>query len=157
MHELVLWSGFFGAWLLVAGPLYQAALELAGENISREDFASVRPAEPSRPKPSGWWWLIPPVGFWKQRRYAEGERQAMMAAMPQDVMANWLSFMNKATAWFYVASGAFLIAIKETYELVEGHEWPTWVFWALIVVMAGLATGNTAVRLGQTQQLVRES
>ncbi len=71
MHELILWSGFFGAWLLVAGPLYQAALELAGENISREDMAGVQPT--SRPgEPSGWWWLIPPVGFWKQRRYAKG-------------------------------------------------------------------------------------
>lgn len=157
MHELALWSGFLGAWLLVAGPLYQGALELAEENISQEDVAKVRPTEPTRPKPSGWWWLIPPVGLVKQRRYAEAEREAMMAAMPHDVRANWLSFMNKATAWFYVASGAFLIAIKETYELVEGHEWPTWVFWALVVVMAGLATGNTAVRLGHTQQLVRES
>jgi hypothetical protein len=154
MHELVLWSGFFGAWLLVAGPLYQAALELAEENITQEDVAKVRPTEPTRPKPSGWWWLIPPVGFWKQRRYSEAERQAMMAAMPHDVMTNWLSFMNKATAWFYVASGAFLIAIKETYELVEGHEWPTWVFWVLVVLMAGVATGNTAVRLSRTQALV---
>ena len=41
MHELILWSGFFGAWLLVAGPLYQAALELSEEDISRDDTAGV--------------------------------------------------------------------------------------------------------------------
>ena len=41
MHELILWSGFFGAWLLVAGPLYQAALELSEEDISRDDMAGV--------------------------------------------------------------------------------------------------------------------
>ncbi len=153
MHELILWSGFFGAWLLVAGPLYQAALELGEENISREDMAGVQRNEPES-RPSGWWWLIPPVGYWKQRRYAQSERKAMMAALPHDVMANWLTFMNKATAWFYVASGAFLIALKETYELVEGHEWPTFVFWALVVVMAGIATGNTAVRMSRDQELV---
>jgi hypothetical protein len=153
MHELILWSGFFGAWLLVAGPLYQAALELGEENISREDMAGVQRNE-TESRPSGWWWLIPPVGYWKQRRFAQEERRAMMAALPHVVMASWVTFMNKATAWFYVASGAFLIALKETYELVEGHEWPTWVFWVLVVVMAGLATGNTAVRMSRTQELV---
>ena len=156
MHELILWSGFFGAWLLVAGPLYQAALELGEENISRHDMAGVQPATPAGRRPSGWWWLIPPVGYWKQRRYAQEERKAMMAALPHDVMANWVSFMNKATAWFYVAAGAYLIALKETYELIEGHEWPTWVFWVLVVVMAGIATGNTAVRMSRAHQLVEQ-
>jgi hypothetical protein len=156
MHELILWSGFFGAWLLVAGPLYQAALELRDENLSREDMAGLQPTEPTRKRPSGWWWLIPPVGYLKQRRYAQDEREAMMAALPRDVMTRWVSFMNKATAWFYVASGAFLIALKETYELVEGHEWPTWVFWVLVVVMAGIATVNTAVRMNNTHQLVEQ-
>jgi hypothetical protein len=28
MEQLVAWAGFFGAWLLFAGPLYQANLEL---------------------------------------------------------------------------------------------------------------------------------
>ena len=156
MHELILWSGFFGAWLLVAGPLYQAALELGEENISREDVAGVQPTPSAGHRPSGWWWLIPPVGYWKQRRYAQEERKAMIAALPHDVMANWVSFMNKATAWFYVAAGAYLIALKETYELIEGYEWPTWVFWVLVVVMAGIATGNTAVRMNHTHQLVEQ-
>jgi hypothetical protein len=154
MHELILWSGFFGAWLLVAGPLYQAALELGEENVSREDVARFQPTRSATERPSGWWWLVPPVGYWKQRRYAQRERQAMMAALPPDVMANLVMFMNKATAWFYVASGAFLIALKETSELVEGHEWPTAVFWVLVVVMAGIATANTPVRMSRAHQLV---
>ena len=61
---------------------------------------------------------------------------------------------EKATAWLYVAGGAFLIALKETYELVEGHEWPTAVFWVLVVVMFGIAAVNTAVRMSRTHQLV---
>jgi hypothetical protein len=65
VHELILWSGFLGAWLLVAGPLYQAAQELD-----------------------------------------------------------------------------------------EGHEWPTAVFWVLIVVMFGIAAVSTAVRISRTHQLV---
>ena len=67
----------------------------------------------------------------------------MMAALPRDVMASWVTFMNKATAWFYVASGAFLIALKETYELVEGHEWPTLVLNDLEVTVEGVETSNS--------------
>ena len=48
-------------------------------------------------------------------------RKSMMTELPHHVMANWLTSMT-GPAWFYVASGAFLIALKETYELVEGPE-----------------------------------
>jgi hypothetical protein len=33
-------------------------------------------------------WLISPVGCWKQQRYAQDERNAMMTSLPRDVMAN---------------------------------------------------------------------
>jgi hypothetical protein len=77
-----------------------------------------------------------------------------MGAMPRETMLGLVSYMNKATAWFYVAAGAFLIALKETYELVEGHEWPTAVFWVLIVGMLAIAAVNTAVRVSRTHKLV---
>jgi hypothetical protein len=34
MEHLVAWAGFFGVWLLVAGPIYQANLELRAENVA---------------------------------------------------------------------------------------------------------------------------
>ena len=37
--------------------------------------------------------------------------------------------------WFYVAAGAFVITLKETRELVEGHHGPTAVFRVLVLVM----------------------
>jgi len=157
MHELILWSGFFGAWLLVAGPLYQAAQELDEEEVSRDDFEGLKRQQAPEGKPSAWWWLLPPVGYWKQRKYAERQREAVMAAMPREMMVGLVSYMNKATAWFYVAAGAFLIALKETYELVEGHEWPTAVFWVLVVVMFGIATVNTAVQMSRTHRVIAKS
>ena len=51
-------------------------------------------------------------------------------------MAGLVRFINKATGWLYVALGALLIAVKETWELVEYNEWPTWLFWVLIVADA---------------------
>jgi hypothetical protein len=36
MDQVIAWAGFLGAWLLVAGPLYQGALELSAEEVDRE-------------------------------------------------------------------------------------------------------------------------
>jgi hypothetical protein len=44
-----------------------------------------------------------------------------------------------------VGLGAWLIALKETYELGEHYEWPLFVYWALVVAMSLLALGVTAV------------
>lgn len=34
VHELIAWCGFLGAWLLFAGPIYQAALEPGGSLLN---------------------------------------------------------------------------------------------------------------------------
>lgn len=77
-----------------------------------------------------------------------------MAALTADEMTGLVRFVNKATGWLYVALGALLIAVKETWELVEFNEWPSWLFWALIVLMAAAATLNTTVRMVHTHRLV---
>ena len=42
-------------------------------------------------------------------------------------------------------SADFLIAVKETWELVDAFHWPVWVFWVLFVVMPIVSVAN-AVR-----------
>ena len=56
-------AGFVGAWLLVAGPLLQGAIELRDEEMDREGFEKVK-GDVEYPQPiSRWWWLLaPPVG-----------------------------------------------------------------------------------------------
>jgi uncharacterized membrane protein YhhN len=56
------------------------------------------------------------------------------------------NYVNKATAWVYVGVGGLLIAVKETYELTHGLEWPIAVFWVLLAVMAALSVGNAVAR-----------
>src|ERR1700727_150478 len=36
MNQVIAWAAFLGAWLLVAGPLYQGAIELHEEDIDRD-------------------------------------------------------------------------------------------------------------------------
>ncbi len=40
-----------------------------------------------------------------------------------------------------------LLAAGETWQIIEHHRWPVWLFCLLIVVMLGVAALNTAVRL----------
>lgn len=152
VHELILWAGFFGAWLLVVGPVYQAVLELAEEDVEFDRIREVADAVPRPPPVSPWWWLVPPV-YVVERRSRQGRHRRGLAAHLSD--ADFLALrglVNKATGWLYVAVGGLLIAVKETGELVEGLEWPTWVFPVLIVGMLALALGNAARRSYRDEQ-----
>jgi hypothetical protein len=147
MEDIIRWAAFAGGWLLVAGPLFQGAVELRNENFDRDAIAAAtegveRPARPSR-----WWWLLPPV-MWIMRRFRETrhERDVMLRLDPEQ-RVRYLGFMNKATGWFTVAGGALLIAAKETWELTEHLHWPIAIFWVLMVVMAIAAILNMAIRM----------
>jgi hypothetical protein len=53
MSQMIAWAAFLAAWLLVAGPLYQGALELREEDVDREGIeastaGTPRPDPPSR-------------------------------------------------------------------------------------------------------------
>ncbi|WP_285503614.1 hypothetical protein [Actinokineospora sp. NBRC 105648] len=154
MHTLIAWCGFFGAWLLVAGPVYQAALELHEQDVERDQLAAAMQDAGPVPRVSPWWWLLPPVRYWRQRKVNRAYRKAFMAALSAEQIDVLVTFINKATAWLFVGLGGLLIATKETYELAEHHEWPTAVFWVLVVVMVVLCLLNTAARMHRTKDVV---
>lgn len=152
MPYLIAIVGFLGAWLLVAGPLFQAYLELQEEEFDRERMDA---AVASVPKPEGfspWWWLLPPVAWFMQRQRSRAHRTAVMKALDPDLVAQTVSFMNKANGWFIVAGGAALLGVKETWELVEAFEWHVAVFWVLIVLAPILCVVNLVVRAIQAEQ-----
>jgi hypothetical protein len=136
MDAFLHWAGFFGAWLLVAGPLFQASIELREEAFDREAFAATMATVPPARRTSAWWWLLPPVAYILRRRRTRAMREAVLVAMSPSQRSAFVGFQNKAHGWFMVAGGAFLIALKETGELVELYELPTWVFWVAIIVLA---------------------
>jgi hypothetical protein len=151
VHELIAWCGFLGAWFVVAGSIYQAALELEEENFEREEMASLV-AEIERPRrPSPWWWLIPPVGYLLRRRNGRAYRAAFMHAMTPEQLERMVRLINKANGWMYVGLGGLLIATKETWELREAYEWPVAVFWILVAGMPLLCAVNTAARMARTR------
>jgi hypothetical protein len=149
MDQVIAWAAFAGAWLLVAGPLYQGALELSHEDVDREGLEASK-ARVQRPKPpSPWWWLVPPVFYLLRRQRSREYLRAVFDQLTQDQKQQFARFVNKATGWFTVALGASLLAAEQTWLITERYEWPVWLFWLLLAVMLGLSVLNTAVRMSR--------
>jgi hypothetical protein len=154
METFINICGFFGSWLIVAGSLYQAALELKDQDIARDHIEETRQNIPPQRHASAWWWLLPPVKIVLERRLSNSWRRDFLQALPREDIAGLLSFMNKATGWIFVSSGGLLLAVKESYELIHGLEANLVWFWVLCIVMPLLCALNTAVRARRTQQVL---
>jgi hypothetical protein len=152
MNQVIAWVGFLGAWLLVAGPLYQGAIELQEEDVDRDaiEASTARVARPDPPSP--WWWLLPPVMYVIRRRSHAAFRRAALAQLTQAQREQFTSFVNKANGWFTVAAGATLLAAEQTWQVIERNRWPVWLFWLLVIVMLGASVLNTAVRMNQDER-----
>lgn len=152
MEYVIALCGFVGGWLLVAGPVWQAAIELREEEIDRDAIEVVKLNVVPPAKVSPWWWLLPPVAYVLQSRRQQAYRRAFNAAMAPEQLKQTLSFLNKANGWVIVAVGGSLIAAKETWNLVGDFHWPTWVFWILVVVMPLIAVASTLRKMSNTQK-----
>lgn len=142
-----------GAWLLVAGPLYQGALELLEHDLDHQAGGRIPPPPP----PSSWWWLLPPVMLALRRRRAGSYNREILSSLSPQQRAQRSIFIRKATGWFIVGSGAALLAVKETWELAERGDWPLAGFAALLALMAVLVGANTAALIGRQRRLFSES
>jgi hypothetical protein len=155
--EFFAWCAFLGAWLLVAGPVYQAALELEEEGVEREALHRASAAVPEPEHVSPWWWLVPPVAWWKAKR-REGEyRRAILLEMKTEDVAAFVGFVDKAAGWLLVATGGLLLAANESWQLVEDHDWPHWAAAPFIFGMGGLALSYTVFRMKRSHGVLDES
>jgi hypothetical protein len=149
VDEVIAWVTFAGAWLLVAGPLYQGSLELTELDLDREGIqgkaAAVQAAARARPSP--WWWLLPPVMYVLYHRWYKAAQQVMLAQLTDTQRAQMTRFQSKATGWFTVAAGASLLAAGDTWHIVQQYGWPVWLFWLLVAVMLAVAVLPTAVQV----------
>lgn len=155
MREVVAVCGALGAWLLVAGPIYQAALELGEQEFDREQLSAAFASVPPSPRVSLWWWLLPPVAYVLQARRSRAHRQAIMDVLTPEQLRQMVTFMNKANGWFVVASGAFLLAVQQTWALQDLFGWPPLAFWVMVVALSLLCVGYVIYRMLLTDRVLR--
>lgn len=154
MDVVIHLAGFVGAWLLVAGPLLQGAIELRDEEMDREGFERVKGDVDYPPPISRWWWLLPPVAIYKNKKRSDDFRMRTMGVLTPQQRAQFLGFSNKAAGWFTVAGGAFLIFLKETWELAELFDLALWLYIVVVIVLAIAAVANTISRLSKTDEIL---
>jgi hypothetical protein len=160
MNEVIAWAGFAGAWLLVAGPLYQGSVELRELDLDRDVMEGIKASAvqaAQEDSPSAWWWLLPPVMYVLRRRWNRAFQQVTFAQLSATQRGQLTSFRHKASGWFTVATGAALLAASETWAVVERHGWPAWLFWLLIVVMIAASVLNTAIRMISDERADRQA
>jgi hypothetical protein len=153
---VVAWAGFAGAWLLVAGPVYQAAIELEAEEIERDAIRGAAQAIPGPPPFSRWWWLIPPVGYALGVRRRRAQRRELMHVLTPAQMGQLVRYANKSTGWILIASGAFLVALKETWSPKEIYRWPVPVYVLVVVLMLVACALITLVRQRRTHDIMTQ-
>ena len=156
MEYLIVACGALGAWLLVAGPLYQAALELGEQEFDREEMGRVMEGIDVPTRVSPWWWLLPPVAYILQQRQQRAHRQAVLDALGPEQLEQSVNFVNKASGWMIVASGAFLIAVKETYELIELLHLHVAIFWILVVLLPVLCVSFVVAQVKRTAKMLKK-
>lgn len=156
-HHAFEWCGFIGAWLLVAGPLSQAALELADEEFEREDLERLTARIEAPPPVSRWWWLIPPVAYILRLRRRDAYHRRVVEVASQEELEPLLHFRETAAAWGYVSAGAFLIAIKETSELRDAYEWSRLGFWGVVALMWALCALSIRVRSRRRSEMLAKA
>jgi len=151
VDDVIAWATFAGAWLLVAGPLYQGSVELGEMQFDHQGIqGQAAAAQEARTRPSAWWWLLPPVMYVLYRRWYKALRRSMLAQLTETQREQFTSFQSRSTGWITVAAGATLLAAGETWHIVRHYAWPAWpawLFWLLVVVMLAVAVTNTAVRM----------
>lgn len=158
MTSLVEWCGFVGSWLLFAGPVFQATLELREEGLERDRLTAVSAEKAQQfPKTSAWWWLFPPVRYLLERRRSKVYRDAVMSALTQQERESLVHYLNKATGWTFVGLGALLLALQETWDLREHYGWSSWVYWVVVLVMILLCSATTSVLLRRGNSLLELS
>ncbi|SDI87174.1 hypothetical protein SAMN05444157_0571 [Frankineae bacterium MT45] len=153
MADFIEWCSFLGAWLLVAGALFQAILELREQDLRRDEMIELSTTLPKVEPVSAWWWILPPLHLWLQRRRNEASRQRLLNQLSDEAMEGLLTFMNKARGWFIVGSGGLLLAVAETWGLTEKYGWRTWIFWVVILVMASACVLNAVGMIARTQKV----
>jgi hypothetical protein len=110
---------FAGSWILFLGAIYQATVEMGEHQHVRRRLEAVALGVAAPPEISRWWWLLPPLRIVLVRLRANKIHRAFIEAVSFDDFEALITLVNKFRGWLFVASGTYVLAVKET--LPFGH------------------------------------
>lgn len=155
METFMAWLVFLGAWLLFAGPIYQAVLELRDEDI---EIDRIRAAKASVQKPenvSAWWWILPPLKIYKEFASRRAYQWRYVKTLTREDLESVVSFQSKAFAWSLVAVGGFFVACDETYNVVQQEGWSNLVLLLMIIGMLVLSILNLILQTSRAKAVTK--
>ncbi|MGM0238008.1 hypothetical protein [Enterococcus sp. AZ103] len=128
---------FLGDWLLFIFPMYQGVLEITEQKKALRRFMKKGKKYPDI---SLWYWLLPPYKiFLERQRIKRILRDSIDSEKNFFVMQ---PFMNKATAWFFVAIAGLLNGIAATNDLLEQFKvelpWQLFILLILVLIVSGI-------------------
>ncbi len=144
LETLIRWAAYVGGWLLVIGPLLQSRVELEAERAHLTEIQEAARAALPPSQVSAWWWLLPPVAMFLTRRRQSEYEATLRSVLDDSQLERLRRYFIVARGWMIVATGALLIAVKETYELAHHLHWAPTGFWVLggIAVVVTSATSS---------------
>lgn len=122
MASVILVIELIGVWLLFGAPLLQATTELY-EEVSGWDKIKAHHdtrTPQSIKKHSFWWWLLPPLKIYLEKRRIRKIKQRYAHVKLSDASRQELrQFSLKVNGWSGVTLGGWLVAISTTWDFSE--------------------------------------
>lgn len=145
--KFILIIEMIGDWLLFAGPLLQAAIELREEADGWDDVHKhLREAVKSDDWPkrvSFLWWLLPPVKIHLERKRSDKAQSIISRELSEDELKMFRVFGLKARAWVIVSGGAWLMALATSYQVLSqdfGFSLISWLISMILISFICLAS-----------------
>lgn len=150
MDEFIVFIAMLGSWLLFAGPVYQAYIELHDAELK---FVEIRKnlyetsKQVKQEKISKWFWILPPLAVIITYIKTQNYRDEVIRHLDRENFELLQKFSEKARGWVVIGWGAFFIAVKETYEFVKELDLSYPIFFTLVI---GFALSSFAYTLINT-------
>ncbi len=125
-----------GEWLLFTFPMYQGLMEL---DDYRNFFSKFDNYRMDYKKISPWFWILPPLKIILERNRAMKVIKKFVTS-EHDIKV-LMSFIDKATAWYYVSLGGWFKVVTSIYEILTENHVKLFIPVFLVLIIIATSSG----------------
>lgn len=109
-------------------------------------------------KISPWYWLFPPLKIHLEKNRAMGIFKKFVDN--EQEYLTLISFIDKATAWYFISVGGWFKTISSVYEILENnhvpHFWWCFLLLALIATVSGFFSARYRISQSRQQRMSKK-